>query len=421
MVSAAELQHLVKTDFKKNFTALFTGTGLALLVNIAALPILSRLYTPMEFGEFALYVAIIQILVVLITGNFDYAILQPKKNGDALEVAAGGAVFALYMSILVSIAIYFAHGRLLLLFASPIYGGLVWLLPIVGFLLSVRHLLVMWGTRRRRYSEISKGKVFHAIALNGVRLPRSLYAGGGAGLWMGFLVSELMALFWGVVNVLKNDKALLKTVSVEGAKQSVLKYVNYPVLSMPLSLLNTMVANLLVFVLAFGFSAGLVGLYDRFTKLVGIPMDAVSSFLGTIFYQRSQNGSSIRKFFLQIYVLALILGVLLYLPILFYGPSIFAFILGGSWTFGGVLAQYLAPLAILSFVTKSISPLFLRDNQSGFMLIWQLTYLLVSVGWIIIFYDHSLIFIVKTYAALGCLLHLLLGLYLFFTLKKDGA
>lgn len=420
MVSAAELQHLVKFDFKKGIVSLFTGTGLALLVNIAALPILSRLYTPAEFGEFALYLAIVQAIVVTVTGNFNYALLQPKKNSDALELTLGGVVFSFCMSIFVAVAIYIERSRLSLFFEEPIYESLVWILPVVGFVLSIRQLLVMWEARRRRSRSISAGKVFYSIVLNGTRLPRYSYSSGSAGLWFGFVVSELLFFFWGVISVFKKDRKLLGSVTVSGIKQNLLKYLNFPILSMPFSLLNNLSSNLLVFVLAFNFSAGFVGLYDRFSKLVGAPMDVFSSFLGTVFYKVHQKKGAERKLYLQMYALALLLGLLLYLPVIFYGPLIFKFVLGDGWILGGVIARYLSPMVVLSFGTKCVGLVFLQDSKNRVMLIWQLAYLFMSISWILFFYDHGVLFIVKTYAVLTGLSQFLLAVYVFFSLKGEG-
>lgn len=419
MVSAAELQHLVKADFRKGIVSLFTGTGLALLVNIAALPILSRLYTPSEFGKFAFYLAVVHAVVVVVAGNFNYALLQPKKNRDALELALGGVVFSFCVSIFVAVAIYVERKRLSLFFDEPIYESLVWLIPVVGFALSVKQLFVVWETRKRRYRSVFAGKLFYSIFLNAARLPRHLYSSGSAGLWFTFLVSELLSFLGGVISVFKNDRTLLKSITFGGIKRNLLKYLNYPILSMPLSLLNNLSSNLLIFVFAFNFSFGLVGLYDRFSRLIGLPMDMFSNFLGAFFYKLHRKNIAVRRLYVQIYALALLSGLLLYLPVIFYGPFIFKFVLGDGWVLGGVIARYLAPMVILSFATKCMGLVFLQDSKNRIMLIWQLAYLLLSISWVLFFHDHGILFIVKTYSVLTGFSQFLLAVYVFLSFKKE--
>jgi len=54
-----------RSEFSKNVLTLMTGTTIAQAIPIAITPILTRLYTPEDFGVFALFIVIIFILKVL--------------------------------------------------------------------------------------------------------------------------------------------------------------------------------------------------------------------------------------------------------------------------------------------------------------------------------------------------------------------
>ena len=125
MISVGELQQLVKSDFTKNVGKLFAGNGISMAINLLALPVLSRLYTPEEFGSVALYVALAQLIAVFISGRYDYALMLPRKNGEALKVALSGLILSFYLSILVAVALFFSYDRLLSLFPHPIYVKLI--------------------------------------------------------------------------------------------------------------------------------------------------------------------------------------------------------------------------------------------------------------------------------------------------------
>jgi len=66
-----------KSDFKKNVLTLMAGTTIAQAIPIAISPILTRLYTPEEFGLFALFLAIVSIFGVVATMRYEMAIVQP--------------------------------------------------------------------------------------------------------------------------------------------------------------------------------------------------------------------------------------------------------------------------------------------------------------------------------------------------------
>ena len=82
-----------------------TGTGLAQAIPIAISPILTRIYTPEEFGVFALYMAIASILTVLVTGRYEMAILLPKKDRDAMSLVALSIALSFFISIILLIIV----------------------------------------------------------------------------------------------------------------------------------------------------------------------------------------------------------------------------------------------------------------------------------------------------------------------------
>lgn len=418
MISIGELQRLIKSDFTKNVGTLFTGNGISMVVNLVALPVLSRLYTPEEFGSVALYVAIAQLIAVFVSGRYDYAIMLPRKNGEALKVAISGVILSFYMSILVTVALYFSYARLLAFFPHPAFAKLLWMLPVVGFLLSVRQILCMWFSRRSRFLFTSQSKVLQTVTANGVRLPRPIYASGIAGLWLGFVVSELVALVQGVFFFWKHEHRLFRATERTDFKETLVKYANFPMYSMPISFLNSISSNLLVFAFSFAFTSSVVGLYERFSKMISMPLDMVSSSFSIVFFQKMSFVSSKPRFYRRAYLVSLLIGGFINLPIVLWGPKIFAFVLGPSWLFAGEMARYLAPLMVFGFATRCIATTFSTIDRNGVMLVWQLFYLVLTLGLIVVFRHHSVLFIIKIYALLGSLMNIILGVYGYYFVKK---
>ncbi len=418
MISIGELQRLIKLDFTRNVGTLFTGNGISMAVNLLALPVLSRLYTPEEFGSVALYIAIAQLIAVFVSGRYDYALMIPRKNGEALKVALSGVVLSFYMTILVAVALYFSYDRLLAFFPNPAFSKLIWMLPVFGFMLSVRQILSMWFSRKSRFGFTSQSKVLQTVVSNVVRMLRSFYANGVAGLWLGFVVSEVVALAQGLFFFLKHDYKLLRVTSISDFKGILVKYGSFPMFSMPISFLNSISANLLIYAFSFTFSASIVGVYERFSKMVSIPLDMVSSSFSIVFFQEMASVSLKQRFYRRAYMLSLLLGGLMNLPVVLWGPEIFSFVLGSEWLFAGEMARYLAPLMVFGFATRCISTTFSTINKNGVMLVWQLFYLAVTIGWIVVFRHHSVIFIIKTYAIIGSFLYLILGIYGYYFVKR---
>ena len=85
---------------------LFSGTAAAQLANLASYPILARLYSPSDFGVFAMFVAVSAIPSAIACARFDLAVPTAPSAGRfaimwlCIVIAAGmGAASALFSAI----------------------------------------------------------------------------------------------------------------------------------------------------------------------------------------------------------------------------------------------------------------------------------------------------------------------------------
>ena len=100
----------------RHVLTLLTGTGLAQLIALAAAPLLSRLYTPEDFGVFALYLSVVSLLAILATGRYELAIVLPEDDDDARHLLA--------LALLISLVVSAASLGLVLLFGLPLLNYL---------------------------------------------------------------------------------------------------------------------------------------------------------------------------------------------------------------------------------------------------------------------------------------------------------
>ena len=72
--------------FVRSVFVLMSGTTIAMIVPVAAAPFLTRLYSPHDYGVFALYVSIVTVFSVPIGGNYDAAVMLPARVRFAVEL-----------------------------------------------------------------------------------------------------------------------------------------------------------------------------------------------------------------------------------------------------------------------------------------------------------------------------------------------
>src|SRR5690606_37800482 len=84
---------------------LAAGTAVAHVVGLAAAPLLTRLYTPTEFGLLAVFTSIVGIASVVVSLRLELAVPVPPAEEDAAQVVAAGMVVAAVVAGLVAVLV----------------------------------------------------------------------------------------------------------------------------------------------------------------------------------------------------------------------------------------------------------------------------------------------------------------------------
>ena len=71
-------------DFRRHFATLLGGNGAAFALQLAAAPVLTRLFTPADFGVYANAMALAGLLGVVGAGRYEQAIVRSGAEAHAL-------------------------------------------------------------------------------------------------------------------------------------------------------------------------------------------------------------------------------------------------------------------------------------------------------------------------------------------------
>jgi O-antigen/teichoic acid export membrane protein len=96
-------------SYLRNIAVLASGTLISHALMILTLPILSRLYTPEMFGVLTVYMSSMGIISVMAAGKYELAILNPKSELTAYNIAYLSIIILLFFSFfgtLIAIALF---------------------------------------------------------------------------------------------------------------------------------------------------------------------------------------------------------------------------------------------------------------------------------------------------------------------------
>ena len=105
--------------FSRGILAILSGTIISRLIAFMAIPLLSRLFTPAEFGVFALFSMITTMLATVVTWRFEPAIVLPKSDKLAVNLLGVCIGLTTTTSIVIAVLFYFYADSVSLFFGSP--------------------------------------------------------------------------------------------------------------------------------------------------------------------------------------------------------------------------------------------------------------------------------------------------------------
>jgi len=402
---------IIKSEFSKNVLTLMTGSTIAQILPIVLIPILTRLYSPEEFGVFAFYISLVTFLIVFSSGRYEQAIVLPKTDKQAINILSLSFVILFVVTFILSVILFFFGDFIQVKIENPILNNWIWFIPVCVFVASSYKIFTYWSNRKKRFKSTSisvlsqtssrvsvqliggvsiKGmgslgiiEFFKSLFKSDFILPVGLTPIGIASFIISYAVGFGLGSLLFFVSFFKNDRHLLKHISVLEMKTQAKRYDKFPKIN-SLHAMGDEFKNVGVnSVIIYAFSDVLLGYYSMTFRVLRAPLSVIGNSFAQVFYQKaaemhSNNQSIVRLINGTVKKLALI-ALPIFLVILLFGPDLFEFVLGDKWREAGVYARYLTPWLFLNFVIAPIQQIaIILDKQAKI-------FMLSIVGNLIIF------------------------------------
>ncbi len=369
------------SEFYKNVITLVGGSTIATAIPVIITPILSRLFTPDEFGALAVFISLTLILSSFSTGRFELAILLPKNESRANYLVLLSIItsFLLCVIFLIIIIIFDDWIALTLNFEGQLPRVFIYLVPFTVFMLSLTQVFNYQLIRKKRFKAISGSNVVKTASVPGVQL--SLYNYSSSGLASGFIFGSTFGTLVFGYFALKKTTLFSQRYKKSLFKKLALLYSDFPKYSAPHSFTNTTSSNLPQLLLSSFFTPAVTGAYAFSTRICFTPIRLLSASVHQVFSQsiseQYNQGKNIYPTTLKAIKQIALVGIIPFLILLAFSPQIFGFVFGEEWIEAGVYSQILAPYLYLVFVLTPITfiPMLLNRQRKAFVI--DICYLLL--------------------------------------------
>jgi O-antigen/teichoic acid export membrane protein len=354
------MKKIFKSEFLKNFMTLITGTSIAQAIPILLSPVLSRIYTPEEFGLFALYISIAGAFAVIAAGRYEGAIMLPKEDGEAGNILNLSFRISFYLClILCALIVFFA---LLLWDTINLQHEMkLWLLilPLFIFMFGVTQILTNWFVRKKQFRSVATGRVVQSLVTNSTILVLGILGLSYWGIFWGNLFGLLIFTILLIILFSGSFRNIRPQLQRSQIKVVARKYRDFPLANGPQSLIDMFQVNGIIYLISGLFTTVITGLYSFAYRILMAPMNLIGSSMAQVFYQKAteiyNSGNDIRPLIRKTMLFSALLILPVLIILLLAGPGIFAFVFGEEWRSAGEYSRILAPWFCLDFVRAPIS------------------------------------------------------------------
>ena len=357
---------------------LMLGTTVAQAIPIIISPILTRIYSPEEFGLLILFMSIVSILSVIVSLRYERAIIQPLDDEDAISLVVISMLVTIGVSAILTILINIFYTQIQELIGNNEISILKYWVPFAVLITGFYNSLYEWHVRKKQFAlsakiVMSKGAV---TAGGQVGLGAMMFPGG---LIFGYLMGIVIAFFLLMKSFIKSKDFLILIFNKKQLLKNVKKYKKMPQYSTWGALADNISLQMPTLVIATLKHVSSVGIFGLTIRVLSLPANLLSQALSSVLFQKVaelhyDDPDKIKILIIKIFLILNFIMIPFVGLIWFFGENLFAFIFGEPWREAGVMASILVFAVAIRFVVSPLSVVLLLDHNIKLGTLWQFIY-----------------------------------------------
>lgn len=359
------------------------GTALTNLIIVLTTPLLTRLYTPEEFGVYSVFLSLLFTGTILVSLRYETAIPLPEDEDEAFHLLVLSIILAVIVSALSCILFFFIPISQLL--NVPEIETYIWMLSLSLLGLGIFQAFNSWALRDEQYMMISRAKMTMNSSQIASQLSLGLFQLGLLGLLIGEIIGRMAGSLDYFRLIKRTHKAVYK-ISAKSLVKVLIGYKSYPIVSSWAALINSLGTQMPIFYLAAHFDAKTAGLFFLAQKILTIPEGLIGFSASQVYLsqaaQTARNSQEhFRQFFWDTVKKMIIMGFIIIGLVALCAPLAIKIVFGEQWIQAAEFIQILSVLYFMKIIINPISANFYVFNALGKQFISELIrFILICVS-----------------------------------------
>lgn len=349
-----------RSPLARSALVLAGGTIAGQAAGLLVAPILTRMYTDVEFGTYGLFTTFLTFAGAVTTAQFESAIVSARSDDDAVNLAR------LTLGLQVPLAVVASASFLLLRDADvvgfgafPTWAAGLAFLALVG--LGTFQVARYWLLRQSRYGAISYLNPLQSVTRAAAHVGLGLLGAGFLGLAVGEAVARMVGGVSGLLRAIDRRGFRAVRGSFRDLREVAVRYANFPKYMIGSTLLDRGGYLLPLPFIAGTFGLGAAGLYALVQRVFGVPTTLIGQSLADVFHrrvathQRDGDAQAASHLVTRLTLTLGAVGSVIAIGTIVTGPKVFAIVFGEQWRTAGTIAGAMSIAFAASLVIVPLS------------------------------------------------------------------
>ena len=324
------------------------GTTLAQGIGILASPILTRLYSPVDFGEFAVIISVVGLLTSVASLRYEDAVVVPKSDVDAANVMTLALISLSIVGLITLIVVELTGGWLLAAIGAGSLAAAPFLIAFVQVSGGAAAVLKRWAVRTKSFGQLATNSLIYAIAMVVAQVGLGLLGLASAGLLVGLMVASMASAVFQARQTLRSHASAMRQVTWQGLRTAAWQYRRFAILSTPSSFMNALGLRAPTLLLAGLYGAGTAGQFALAEQIVGVSASFIAGSVGQVFTAQGarlahDNPRGLHALFVRTTLSLAATAIVPATLAMVLAPALFGWVFGQAWVDAGWIVAIVAP------------------------------------------------------------------------------
>lgn len=352
-----------KNIFLKNIFIVSSGNLISRLIVLLATPLITRLYTPEDYGVFSVFLSITAVLGSIATLRYAVAIPIATEEKNGISLLNLCFIITISLSLICTLFIFLFGNYFTEIYSITELNPYLFLIPLILLGQGFYEALNNWAIRGKKFKLITRTKISQGISSTLIKVGFGYLALIPLGLFIGKIADTFSGIGSLLLSFLKEKPRFYKNFSWQKLKFVAVKYKKFPLIQTWSNLLMTLASQLPIFFVGVFYGSNVVGLFALAMAMISLPITLIGKSIAQVYYAEisnygTKNPQKIYDLTLSIMKNMLKISLFPVIILIIFGPWMFSLFFGFEWYDSGIYARYFSVNIILSLILIPIINIF---------------------------------------------------------------